>query len=91
MIPPIWPGPGSADTELGVLMGPEVGPGKAEVYTRVQSCTQASHGLSVHQSLAQLGEDACGCSAACVPWPRSDEARTAGDRAVQARSDQAEG
>src|SRR5437868_5465498 len=33
----IWPAPGSADTELGVLMEPEVSHGKAEVYTRVQA------------------------------------------------------
>ena len=32
-----WPAPGSEDTELGVLMEPEVGHGKAEVYTRVQA------------------------------------------------------
>jgi hypothetical protein len=29
----IWPAPGSEDTELGVLMEPEVGHGEAEVYT----------------------------------------------------------
>jgi hypothetical protein len=33
----LWPAPGSADTELGVLMEPEVSHGKAEVYTRVQA------------------------------------------------------
>jgi hypothetical protein len=33
----IWPAPGSEDTELGVLMEPEVGHGEAEVYTRVQA------------------------------------------------------
>jgi tetratricopeptide (TPR) repeat protein len=33
----IWPAPGSADTELGVLMEPEVGHGETEVYTRVQA------------------------------------------------------
>ena len=32
-----WPAPGSADTELGVLMEPEVDHGEAEVYTRVQA------------------------------------------------------
>ncbi|HET9395898.1 MAG TPA: hypothetical protein VFO36_07555, partial [Nitrospiraceae bacterium] len=32
-----WPAPGSEDTELGVLMGPEVRHGEAEVYTRVQA------------------------------------------------------
>ena len=32
-----WPAPGSEDTELGVLMEPEVGHGEAEVYTRVQA------------------------------------------------------
>ena len=33
----IWPAPGSEDTELGVFMGPEVGHGETEVYTRVQA------------------------------------------------------
>jgi hypothetical protein len=33
----VWPAPGSADTELGVLMGPEVCHGETEVYTRVQA------------------------------------------------------
>ena len=33
----IWPAPGSEDTELGVLMGPEVRHGEAEVYARVQA------------------------------------------------------
>lgn len=32
-----WPAPGSEDTELGVLMEPEVDHGEAEVYTRVQA------------------------------------------------------
>jgi hypothetical protein len=32
-----WPAPGSADTELGVLMEPEVDHGEAEVYARVQA------------------------------------------------------
>ena len=32
-----WPAPGSEDTELGVLMEPEVGHGETEVYTRVQA------------------------------------------------------
>jgi hypothetical protein len=32
-----WPAPGSEDTELGVLMEPEVGHGEAEVYARVQA------------------------------------------------------
>jgi hypothetical protein len=32
-----WPAPGSADTELGVLMGPEVSHGEAKVYTGVQA------------------------------------------------------
>ena len=32
-----WPAPGSADTELGVLMEPEVCHGETEVYTRVQA------------------------------------------------------
>jgi hypothetical protein len=33
----IWPAPGSEDTELGVLMEPEVDHGEAEVYARVQA------------------------------------------------------
>jgi hypothetical protein len=33
----IWPAPGSEDTELGVLMEPEVGHGETEVYPRVQA------------------------------------------------------
>ena len=32
-----WPAPGSEDTELGVLMEPEVGHGETEVYARVQA------------------------------------------------------
>jgi hypothetical protein len=32
-----WPAPGSEDTDLGVLMGPEVGHGETEVYARVQA------------------------------------------------------
>ena len=32
-----WPAPGSEDTELGVLMEPEVGHGETEVYPRVQA------------------------------------------------------
>ena len=32
-----WPAPGSEDTELGVLMEPEVGYGETEVYTGVQA------------------------------------------------------
>jgi hypothetical protein len=32
-----WPAPGSEDTELGVLMGPEVRHGEAEVYARAQA------------------------------------------------------
>ena len=34
---PHWPAPGSADTELGVLMEPEVCHGETEVYTGVQA------------------------------------------------------
>jgi len=34
---PFWPAPGSEDTELGVLMEPEVGHGETEVYPRVQA------------------------------------------------------
>jgi hypothetical protein len=32
-----WPAPSSEDTELGVLMEPEVGHGETEVYPRVQA------------------------------------------------------
>jgi catechol 2,3-dioxygenase-like lactoylglutathione lyase family enzyme len=32
-----WPAPGSEDTDLGVLMEPEVGHGETEVYARVQA------------------------------------------------------
>ena len=32
-----WPAAGSADTELGVMMEPEVCHGEAEVYTRIQA------------------------------------------------------
>ena len=32
-----WPAPGSEDTELGVLMEPEVGHGETKVYPRVQA------------------------------------------------------
>ncbi len=32
-----WPAPGSEDTELDVLMEPEVGHGETEVYARVQA------------------------------------------------------
>jgi hypothetical protein len=34
---PSWPAPGSTDTELGVLMEPEVRHGATEIYTRVQA------------------------------------------------------
>jgi hypothetical protein len=33
----IWPAPGSEDTELGVLMEPEVDHGETEVYAGVQA------------------------------------------------------
>jgi hypothetical protein len=33
----VWPAPGFADTELGVLMEPEVSHREAEVYARVQA------------------------------------------------------
>jgi transposase InsO family protein len=33
----VWPAPGSEDTELGVLMGPEGGHGETEVHARVQA------------------------------------------------------
>jgi hypothetical protein len=32
-----WPAPGSEDTELGVLMGPEVSHGETKVYGGVQA------------------------------------------------------
>jgi hypothetical protein len=32
-----WPAPGSEDTELGVLMEPEVGHGETEIYAGVQA------------------------------------------------------
>jgi CBS domain len=32
-----WPAPGSADTELGVFMGPEVDHGETKVYSGVQA------------------------------------------------------
>ena len=35
--PEEWPAPGSEDTGLGVLMGPEVRHGEAEVHARVQA------------------------------------------------------
>jgi hypothetical protein len=34
---PTWPAPGSADTELGVLMEPEVSHGATKVYAGVQA------------------------------------------------------
>jgi hypothetical protein len=34
---PLWPAPGSEDTELGVLMEPEVDHGETEVYAGVQA------------------------------------------------------
>jgi hypothetical protein len=34
---PVWPAPGSEDTELGVLMELEVGHGETEVYAGVQA------------------------------------------------------
>jgi catalase (peroxidase I) len=37
IVPAVWPAAGSEDTELGVLLEPEVGHGEAEVYTRVQA------------------------------------------------------
>ena len=32
-----WPAPGSEDTELGVLMGPEVSHGATKVYAGIQA------------------------------------------------------
>jgi len=58
----VWPAPGSKDTELGVLMGPEVDHGEADVYAGVQArgcqadlrawrlVCAASGDLGVHQS-----------------------------------------
>jgi transposase len=58
----VWPAPGSAATELGVLMEPEVCHGETEVYTEFKfeavrlikergvSYAQASLDLGVHQS-----------------------------------------
>jgi hypothetical protein len=34
---PVWPAPGSEDTELGVLMELEVGHGETEVHAGVQA------------------------------------------------------
>ena len=36
-IPAVWPALGSANTELGVFMGPEVGHGETKVYAGVQA------------------------------------------------------
>ena len=33
----MWPAPGSKDTELGVLMEPEVGDGETQIYAGVQA------------------------------------------------------
>ena len=33
----VWPAPGSKDTELGVLMEPEVGDGETQIYAGVQA------------------------------------------------------
>jgi len=33
----VWPAPGSADTELGVLMDLEVGHGETKIYAGVQA------------------------------------------------------
>jgi hypothetical protein len=68
-----WPSPDTADTELDVLMEPEVGHEEMEVYTRVQArgCAAAQRagrlvclGFTRSQlasvTAAQLGEGACG-------------------------------
>src|SRR5436309_1454210 len=68
-----WPAPGSKDTELGVLMGPEVDHGEAEVYTGVQArsgtadqrarrlvCAGLRRPWCASVAAAQLGEDVGG-------------------------------
>src|SRR5260370_18698347 len=100
----LWPAAGSADTELGVLLEPEVGHGATEVYARIQARGgEADHGAwgkcraglarsgCARDSAAQLGEGVCGRSAACLSGPRAVEPRAGGDRAVEARSDEAQG
>src|SRR5260370_1713189 len=100
----LWPAAGSADTELGVLLEPEVGHGATEVYARIQArggeADQGAGGKCraglarsgcARDSAAQLGEGVCGRSAACLSGPRAVEARAGGDRAVEARSDEAQG
>ncbi len=47
-------------------------------------CAGVAKPWCASDAAAQLGEGAGGRSAACVPRPRSDEARTAGNRAAQA-------
>src|SRR5262245_26169335 len=42
----MWPAPGFEDTELGVLMEPEVGRGETEVYPRVRM-------IALHKSQQQ--------------------------------------
>ena len=53
------------------------------------SYAQASK--DIENTVAQLGEAACGRSAACVYRPRPDEAGAFGDRAAQARGRHTEG
>src|SRR5258708_5117897 len=68
-----WPAAGSADTELGVLLEPEVGHGATEVYARIQArggeADQGAWGKCraglarsgcARDSAAQLGEGVCG-------------------------------
>src|ERR1700730_15116191 len=85
-------------------MGPEVDHGEAEVYTGVQArggtadqrawrlvCAGLRRSWGASVAAAQLGEDVCGCPATWLSWPRANEAGAAGDRAAEARGDQAEG
>src|SRR3981081_3152998 len=58
---------------------------------RLLVCAGVKRSWGSSDAIAQLGEAACGRSAARVPRARSDEAGTVGDRAAQARGDQAEG
>lgn len=55
------------------------------------SCAGVGRPGSSSDAIAQLGEAVWRRSAACIPRARSDEARTVGDRAAQARGCQAEG
>src|SRR5882757_7536931 len=74
------------------FMEPEVRQAVRLIEQRGVSYAQASkRPWCSPDAIAQLGETACGRSAACIPRPRSDEAGAIGDRAAQARGCQAEG